>query len=1047
MKTTKIFFILLFFLCAFSEAYAQRPVVNSISKTHATVNEEIAISGAGFGNATSNIRVFFGAVNAPATSVSENLIKVKVPAGATYGSIAVTNMTSGLTGYSGQQFGLSFGGDSFDPAKFNVQQDFNAGLGVFDLCLCDFDGDGKSDVATANIQGTDVGVFKNNSGANNIAFAARQGVSLGAASPTRNVNCGDIDGDGKPDLVVSGSGAFNNTIFVLRNTSTGLGNISFAAPILLTFGSGTAARIAIRDLDLDGKPELTVTNNSDNKLYIFPNTSTAGNISFAAATTITIQGASHSNGLAVEDLNNDGLPEIIVNTLQENNIYILKNNSTTGNFSFSTPQMLQTSGGNVNLVVGDLNNDGKPEIVVGSITQQNIEIFENTSSTNSLNFPNSRSISVSSRIWGLSLGDMDGNGTQDIVAVSHLSPHVITVLLNNSVPGNLSFSQESLSITENGRNIKVGDLNNDAKADLVFLSITSNKLSVRRNKNCIVPSITPAGPHTVCAGTPLKLSATHAANVNYQWQRNGSDITGATNSFIEPTQSGTYTVTISSPLEGCTETSEGVEVTIDTGSGLGATVQMDPISPVCVGGTIHLSATAVPGATYYWSGPNNFSTTTTTNTTTVTNATTAKGGDYSVIINTTACSSAPLTENAVVYGLPSPVITTSGSTAFCDENGSVLLSAGTNFSSYQWKKDGVAIAGATTSSYTTGASGKYTVQVTNATGCVNESAAITVNKFSPPQASFVTPGASCIDQEVAFKNTSVVEGNTVSYSWEFGDGHTSTDTNPSHAYTTAGTYQVKLTASYSSDCKSEITKTINIIEASSLEIIPEGSTAFCNGDSVKLTVPSGFQTYVWSNGSLTSSTYVKKTGTVHVTVKTTEGCTMSASIDINVSGPEVTITTDTDILKPGETTQLFASGAFTYSWEPAEGLNDPLISNPIASPNRTTTYTVTGTDDIGCSDITTITITVDNELNVTPKKLFVPASENTWKIEQIDYFPECSVIIFNKQGLKLYEQKDYANNPWDGTYNGQPMVSGVYYFVIRCNNEENAKTGSITLMR
>src|SRR5690606_10799538 len=221
---------------------------------------------------TSNIRVNFGAAFAPAVSVSENLIKVKVPKGATYGSIAVTNLTSGLTGYSSQQFGLSFKGDGFDASKFDDQRDFNAGLGVFDLCLCDFDGDGRSDVATSNDIATDIGIFKNNSGTNNIALAARQGISLGVPSPTRNITCGDIDGDGKPDIVVSGggsSGAYRNTIFVLRNTSTGLGNISFGLPVQLTIGSNGAARIAIRDLDLDGKPELIVTNNADNKVAIF----------------------------------------------------------------------------------------------------------------------------------------------------------------------------------------------------------------------------------------------------------------------------------------------------------------------------------------------------------------------------------------------------------------------------------------------------------------------------------------------------------------------------------------------------------------------------------------------------------------------------------------------------------------------------------------------------------------------------------------------------------------------------------------------------------
>lgn len=1036
---------MLFLVHAFLKVHAQKPIVNSLSKSYATVEEEIAIAGSGFGNSIADVKVFFGPVSASVVSVTENLIKVKVPAGTTYGSVAVTNLTSGLTGYSNQQFGLSFGGKDFDLSKFDDQEDFDAGAGVFDLCLCDFDGDGKTDVATSNDNTPDVGIFKNISSIGNINFEERIGLSLSVLSPTRNITCGDIDGDGKPDLVVSGggsNGSYKNTVFVLRNRSTG--PISFDSPQLLNIDANGAARIVIRDLDLDGKPELIVTNNSNNTISIFPNNSTAGNISFSSVQTVTVSGALNLNGLAVEDLNNDGLPEIIVNTLQQSDAYVLKNTSTTGAFSFEAPIVLKAQGSIVNLAVGDLDNDGKPDIVLGNIANSNVALFRNTSTADNVQFAPAKTYGIDARPWGLTLGDVDGDGTQDIILVSHIAP-AINVLLNNSLPGNLSFSQENVLTTGRSRNIKFGDLDNDAKPDFVFIDIENNKLSVIKNKGCIVPEVTPVGPHTVCAGTPLKLSVTEALAVTYQWQLNGIAIPGATSSSIEPDQSGTYTVTITSVTGECINTSEGVAVVIDTGDGIHG--QMDPITPVCVGEDIVLSATEISGATYAWSGPNGFSITTTTHTTTVANATTAKAGEYSVIIKSSACDTPPLTANAVVYGLPNPVITTTGSTSFCEDDGSVLLSTSAGFNAYQWKKNGTIISGATASSYTAKSSGDYTVSVTSANGCSNESKVIAVNKFSPPEANFIAPEAKCVEQEVKFENTSLAEGNTVSYIWDFGDGTTATDSDPAHVYTTPGTYQVKLTASYSPTCKSEIIKAINIKEASPIEIVADGNTEFCQGDSVKLSVPTDFQQYEWSNGSLKPITYVKTDGTVDVTITTAEGCVMYASINIYVSKSDVTATTDSYALQSGETAQLSATGAFTYSWEPAEGLSDPSISNPIAAPKRTTTYVVTGTDDIGCSDTAEITITVDNDLNVIPKKLFVPETDITWKIEQMEYFPECTVIIFNKQGLKLFEESDYASNSWNGTYQGQPVAKGVYYFVIRCSSDNNVKTGSITLMR
>ena len=1049
----KIFFSVLFFSIYALQAYAQRPVVNSISKTSAAVGEEISISGSGFGTSTANIMVSFGATLAPAVSVSENLIKVNVPKGATYSSIAVTNLTSGLTGYSSQQFGISFNGDGFDASKFDDQRDFNAGFGLFDLCVCDFDGDGRSDVATSNDIATDIGVFRNNSGTTNISLAARQGISIGVPSPTRNITCGDIDGDGKPDIVVSGggsSGAFRNTIFVLRNTSTGLGNISFGVPIQLNVGSEGAARIAIRDLDLDGKPELIVTNNADNKVAIFHNTGTTGNISFSTAQYVAVSEATNLNGLAVEDLNNDGLPEIIVNTNQQSNIYILKNNSTTGTFSFGAPITLTGPGSIMNLAVGDLDNDGKPDIAYGNMSPLNdIGIFMNTSTSSAISFELAKTYTygVGSRIWAVAIGDVDGDGLQDVVGVSHVAPNVISVLINNSVSGNLSFDTESIPIAAKSRNIKMGDMNQDGKPDFVFLDTDNNKVATIRNKSCVDAAITPSGPHTICAGTSLRLSVTPALTVSYEWMKDGVPISGATNAYYEPTESGSYTVTITSVNDGCSSTSSAVTVTVDTGPGFEVMPQMNPIPAVCVGGNINLSATQIAGATYHWSGPNGFSATTTTNTAVVTNATSAKAGEYTVVIQTGACSTAPLSENAVVYGLPTPTVTASGATSFCEDDGSVTLSVGSGFDSYQWKRNGVAISGATTSSFTATASGNYTVLVTNAVGCSNESTAITVNKLLPPTASFTAPSTSCSNLEIVFNNNSTADGDAVSYSWDFGDGNTSTESHPTHIYTNAGQYEIKLIASYSPTCKSEVSRTIDIVDASLVEIVADGSTDLCRGDSVKLSVPDGFQTYVWSNGSLTSSTYASKDGVVHLTIKTAEGCTITSSINIRVSGPEVEITSEKETLSPGESTRLIASGAFTYVWEPADGLSDPTTNDPIVSPERTTTYRVTGTDDIGCTATAEITIVVDNEFNVSPPKLFLPSSESAWEIPQMDFFPECTVLIFNKQGLKLYEQKDYAQAPWNGTYNGQPVPSGVYYYVIRCGDTKNAKTGSITLMR
>lgn len=1043
MKIASKIFTITFALLAFFGAHAQKPTINSISKTSGQVNNVISISGSGFGTNLTNIVVHFGAVKGSLTSVSENLIKAKVPAGTTYSSVSVTNLGSGLTGYSGDQFGLSFGGDNFSAANLLAQQNFAAGQGLFDLCLCDFDGDGKSDVATSNEVATDIGVYKNTSNISGINFAARQTVSLGISSPTKNINCGDIDGDGKPDLVVSGAGdSYGQTIFIFKNISPTAGIILFDTPVTKVLGSNGAARIAIRDLNLDGKPDLVVTNRSINQVSIFPNTSTVGTISFGTVKNIVVTGALHTNGLATEDLDNDGLPEIILNTYHQHNIYILKNQSTTAAISFQTsPISLVAPSGSVNLAVGDLSQDGKPDIAVTNILNGKVYLFKNKT-TSSISFEDLVETSTDNAPWGITLGDADGDGLTDII-VGFSQSKFIDVLKNN---GNFSFTKHSIATTEKTRNIKYGDLNGDAKPDFAFTSIETSQLSVMRNKHCMEAKITPAGPLAVCSDTEVILSASSGLGVTYQWFKDGTIIPSETASTYSPDQNGSYTVTITSSTDGCTKTSPAVSLTIDQAEMGDVTVSN---VSVCAGETITL--TASPGGTkYHWSGPNGYTAVTTTNTTTIPNASTTNQGSYSMTMELGTCTSLPIPFNVSVKPLPNPVITpVSGSLSFC-EGGSVELSAGSGFSDYKWKKNGTVVA--TSQTYIATDGGNYSVLVTGTNGCKKESAAVTVSENAPPVASFSTKVVSCVGQEITFENTSQANAGAT-YLWNFGDGTTSTDKIPYHVYSVVNEeYTVTLEVSYEGECPHTISKAIKILQEPVLEITAEGSTAICEGDSVKLSVPAIYKNYVWtagSQGTFTSpSIYATKDGLVTVAVTTNEGCTVNATIEINTLGsPEILISADKMVVKPGESAILNATGASSYTWLATDGISDLEVSNPTVSPLRTTTYTVSGTNDIGCTGTAEITIEVDDELSVNPRKLFVPESEPFWQIEQMEYYEECNVIIFNKQGLALFEQKDYSNNPWDGTFKGQNVPEGVYYFVIRCEGSKNDKTGSITLMR
>lgn len=105
----------------------------------------------------------------------------------------------------------------------------------------------------------------------------------------------------------------------------------------------------------------------------------------------------------------------------------------------------------------------------------------------------------------------------------------------------------------------------------------------------------------------------------------------------------------------------------------------------------------------------------------------------------------------------------------------------------------------------------------------------------------------------------------------------------------------------------------------------------------------------------------------------------------------------------------------------------------------------------GCVNTAEVTITVGAGINVSAKPLFSPNNDgqnDLWVIENIERYPDCKVIVVNRQGNVLYEQQPYYGNEWDGTLRGNPVIEGAYYYVIRCQgSSSNAASGSVTLIR
>jgi gliding motility-associated-like protein len=167
------------------------------------------------------------------------------------------------------------------------------------------------------------------------------------------------------------------------------------------------------------------------------------------------------------------------------------------------------------------------------------------------------------------------------------------------------------------------------------------------------------------------------------------------------------------------------------------------------------------------------------------------------------------------------------------------------------------------------------------------------------------------------------------------------------------------------------------------------------------------------------------------------------------AGPDV-------VIAPGGSTQLNATGNVTsFSWSPATGLNNPSISNPIASPSVTTTYMVTGSDSNNCPASSAVTVNV--EVPEAPcGETFVPTGfspngdgENDIECVMGSCIVSMTFSVYDRWGEKVFESSDQLQC-WDGKHRGQYMNTGIYVYHLKAtlkNGDEINTKGNINLIR
>ncbi|MBL7852380.1 MAG: VCBS repeat-containing protein [Cyclobacteriaceae bacterium] len=951
--------------------YAQTPVINSVTPIATYAGDALLITGSGFSTNPAQLKVLFDHVAGTIISSSALSIEVTVPPQARLANVEVINLVSGLSGKSLLKVVPTYNGEDFVATAISSPLSFANPEEVFDLCSCDMDGDNKPDLAGSK-QGlaTNIMLLRNTSTVGSLSFASS---TVGVTAPTFNLACGDLDGDGKPDLLASRGGATRNEVFVLRNTST-VGSISFSslAPLLLETGH-LAFRVAIRDLNADGKPEVIVTNafddlaSADNIVYVFPNQSTVGSISFAAPVKVTVTASNTSYGLDVQDIDGDRKPDIIINPFTASNIYILRNTSA-GTISFAASQQINLGANLIEITTADFNEDGKLDLAATSSFDDRAVVFLNQSTPGAISFASVINLTTGDLPWGINATDADGDGDVDIlVGTRGAATTGMTLFKSNGVNNALAFTPVTLVTNKKSRNVRVGDFDGDAKPDFAYTADTGNSLDIVRNQNCYVPFIENTTPLSICAGQTIRLTTIPGIGVtNYNWKESGVTVSSTTNPFLDITAAGTYTVTATSEGGSCVKNSNTVVVT--SGSG---TIPSDPVissnSPLCAtpGSNLALFGPTVAGATYHWTGPNGF--TSAAEDPIITNATAVNAGIYSLQLSNGTCFSNVVTTRVDIADFGSFSVGTSlPSNTICQGSNLTLSVNAQSGHTYQWRKDGVDIGGQTGTSLIVTQEGAYTVRVTNTLlSCsIITSPAVTVTVYTLPVANFTVNATACIDEVLSFTDQSSKDSRaTLVYDWNFGDAGTSSAASPTHAYTTASSFNPSLTLSYSgvSGCTSNVTKPVTVTAAPTVTIDPAAPT-----------------------------------------------------------------------IASGASVQLMATGATSYAWSPPDGLSSTSVDNPVANPVITTTYTVVGTQGT-CTGTATVTVTVSGSTGtMSIPNVFTPngdGANDQLIIQTTD--GQCTVSVFDPAGRKVFEEQ---GSPiiWDGNYSGSPAPAGTYFYVVTC---------------
>lgn len=363
------------------------------------------------------------------------------------------------------------------------------------MIAADFNGDGKSDLATANGGSEDVSVLL---GHGDGTFAVEQRFAAGRSA--YSMTAGDFNGDGKSDLAVV-SYRFGGGISVML----GRGDGTFEAEQDFAAGRDPMSVIAV-DLNGDGKTDLATANSRLTGVSVLLG---RGDGTFATQQGFAAGGQPAS--VIAGDFNGDGKYDLATANIGSDDVSVLIGR---GDGTFEAPQQCEAGTGPLSVTVVDLNGDGRIDLVTANFYSDDVSVMLGRGDGT---FATQQQFAVGYSPRSVIAADLDGDGKNDLATANSGSGDV-SVLIGR---GNGTFEVEQrFAAGSRNRSVVAADFNKDGQSDLATANSGSHDVSVllgRGDRTFVAHQRFGAGayPWSVVAADLNGDSKTDLATTNY----------------------------------------------------------------------------------------------------------------------------------------------------------------------------------------------------------------------------------------------------------------------------------------------------------------------------------------------------------------------------------------------------------------------------------------------------------------------------------------------------------------------------------------------------